>query len=200
MNSHRCSLAVWAALSVACSAQRAAVAPASGPTNTSDVLRYMPLTNNTVYAYETSSEDTAERGVLMLRVRRPRENMAELGSGSRVQRLELGTDGIRHATGGHLLKSPLASGSTWQGQFGEVTVVTTDRALDVPAGKFSGCIETVEQARAPVQKKVKTVFCPEVGIALLEAEGMVDGNYTHERAALRSFGPAVDLSAGEPPP
>jgi hypothetical protein len=183
----------------ACASQRSPETAPSAPAATTDVSRYMPLTNDTVYAYETSSEDSSERGVLMLRVRRPRENMAELGSGSRVQRLELGTDGIRHATGGHLLKTPLVSGTTWQGQFGEVTLVTTDRAIEVPAGKFTGCIETVEQARAPVQKKVKTVFCPEVGIALLEAEGMVDGNYTHERAALRSFGPAIDLGSGPPP-
>ena len=187
------------AVTAACSSQRPAETPAAAPPAASDVFRYMPLTNDTVYAYETSSEDSAERGVLMLRVRRPRENLAELGSGSRIQRLDLGSDGIRHATGGHLLKPPLVAGTTWQGQFGEVTLVTTNRSIEVPAGKYTGCLETVEQARAPVQKKVKTVFCPEVGITLLEAEGMVDGNYTHERAALRSFGPAVDLSAGPPP-
>ncbi|HEY6557082.1 MAG TPA: hypothetical protein VI072_07400 [Polyangiaceae bacterium] len=196
----RVSFALWALLASACASQRPAETPDGPAAPTSDVFRYMPLTNDTVYAYETSSEDSAERGVLMLRVRRPRENLAELGSGSRIQRLDLGSDGIRHATGGHLLKPPLVAGRTWQGQFGEVQLVTTNRAIEVPAGKFTGCLETVEQARAPVQKKVKTVFCPEVGIALLEAEGMVDGDYTHERAALRSFGPAVDLSSGPPPP
>jgi hypothetical protein len=198
MRFFRVSLALCA-LTASCSSQRPAATAAPAAPAASDVFRYMPLTNDTVYAYETSSEDSAERGVLMLRVRRPRENLAELGSGSRVQRLDLGSDGIRHATGGHLLKPPLVAGTTWRGQFGEVTLVTTNRAIEVPAGKFTGCLETVEQARAPVQKKVKTVFCPEVGIALLEAEGMVDGNYTHERAALRSFGPAVDLGAGPPP-
>jgi hypothetical protein len=159
----------------------------------------MPLAHDTVYAYDTKSEDSGETGVLMLRVRRPREGTAELGAGSRVQRLDLGSDGIRHATGGFLLKSPLSVGSTWKGQFGQVSVSAVDQTIHVPAGKFTGCLETVEQVSSPAPKKVRTVFCPDVGIVLLEAEGMTNGNYTREQASLRSFGPAVDLSLSAPP-
>jgi hypothetical protein len=181
-----------------CAGQKASVQPVSPAATANDVNRYLPLTDGVVFAYETGTEDGGERGVLMLRVRRQRANMAELGAGSRVQRLEIASDGIRHVTGGYLLKAPLGVGQRWRGQFGEVSVVATDRAISVPAGKFSGCVETQETASAPQQKQVKTVFCPDVGIVLLEAEGLVEGNLIHERASLRSFGPAVDLSVAVP--
>jgi hypothetical protein len=180
------------------SAAPKAIAPPPRPA--ADFARYLPLVNDTVFAYDTSSDDNAERGVLMLRVRRTREDYAELGAGSRIQRLDLGTDGIRHATGGYLLKAPLEPGKHWKGQFGDVSVVSVDRIVNVPAGKFASCIETLERATAPVQKTVRTTFCRDVGIVLLEAEGLVNGNYTHERAALRSFGPAIDLNVNPPNP
>ena len=156
--------------------------------------RYLPLVHDTVFAYETSSEATGERGVLMMAVNRPRPDLAEVKIGGRVQRLDLVSDGIRHASGGYLLKSPLAAGSQFRGQFGDVKVTTLERSVEVPAGKFTGCLETVEETRAPVAKRVTTVFCPEVGIVILVAEGTSDGDYTVERAELRSHGPRIDIN------
>src|SRR6185503_2346149 len=158
----------------------AASAPAK-PRASSDPLapeRYLPLVDDTVFAYETSSEATGDRGVLMMAVHRPRQDRAEVSIGGRIQRLDLGRDGIRHATGGYLLKPPLAVGAQFRGQFGEVKVTTLDRSVEVPAGKFTGCLETVEETRAPVPKRATTVFCPEVGIVMLVAEGTSDGEYT----------------------
>lgn len=187
----------WNAAACGGAAPKAAAAPKAPPEL--DALHYMPLNDNFVFAYETSSEDTAERGVLMIHVHKPREGMVELGTGNRIQRLEVKPDGIRHATGGYLLKSPLRPGQHWKGQFGDVSVITSNRAIQVAAGKFSACLETLEQATIPVPKKVRTVFCPNVGIVLLEAEGLANGSYTHESASLRSYGPAVDLNLGAPP-
>jgi hypothetical protein len=156
--------------------------------------RYLPLVHDTVFAYQTSSEATGETGVLMMAVNRPRPDLAEVNIGGRVQRLDLVSDGIRHASGGYLLKSPLAVGSHFRGQFGEVKVSTLDRSVEVPAGKFTGCLETVEETRAPIAKRATTVFCPEVGIVMLVAEGTSDGEYTVERAVLRSHGPRIDIN------
>lgn len=158
----------------------------------------MPLTHDTVFAYDTLSEATGETGLLVINITRPRPDMAELRVGGRAQRLEIVSDGIRHTTGGYLLKSPLAVGARYKGQFGDVRVTAVDRAIDVPAGKFSGCAETVEEASAPAPKKVTTTYCPNVGMVLLVAEGMVEGAYATERATLRSFGPRLDLGAPAP--
>jgi hypothetical protein len=156
--------------------------------------RYLPLVHDTVFAYETSSEATGETGVLMMSIARPRPDLAEVKIGSRVQRLDLSKEGIRHATGGYLLKAPLAVGSRYKGQFGEVRITTLDRAVEVPAGKFKGCLETVEETQVPAAKRATTVFCPDVGIVILVAEGTSDGEYTVERAQLRSHGPRIDIN------
>jgi hypothetical protein len=111
-----------------------------------------------------------------------------------VQRLALESDGVRLVTGGWLLKAPLTPGARFKGQFGEVEVTSVTASVQVPAGKFTGCVQTVEQS-ATAQRKVTTVFCPDVGITLLEVEGTLGEDYAHERAELRSHGPRVDLDA-----
>lgn len=160
----------------------------------SNVERYLPLKNDTVLAYDTFSENTGERGALMMRVRRPRLGSVELDVGGRVQRLALESEGVRLVTGGWLLKAPLSPGARFKGQFGEVEVTSIDKAVEVPAGRFTGCVETVEQS-ATAQRKVTTVYCPDVGITLLEVEGSLGEDYGRERASLRSHGPAVNLDA-----
>jgi hypothetical protein len=172
--------------------------PSSQHAAQTDVSRYLPLTHDTVFAYDTLSEATGETGLLVINITRPRPDMAELRVGGRAQRLEIVSDGIRHATGGYLLKSPLSVGARYKGQFGDVRIAALDRTVDVAAGKFSGCVETIEEVSAPAPKKVSTTYCPNVGMVMLVAEGMVEGAYATERATLRSFGPRVDLGAPSP--
>jgi hypothetical protein len=168
--------------------------PPPQPEHISDVERYLPLRAETVMAYDTFQENTGERGVLMMSVRRPRLGIVELDVGGRVQRLALESDGVRLVTGGWLLKAPLTPGARFKGQFGEVEVTSVTATVQVPAGKFTGCVQTVEQSTT-AQRKVTTVFCPDVGITLLDVEGSVGEEYGRERAELRSHGPRVDLEA-----
>lgn len=170
-----------------------------GPTKPAitDVERYMPLKADTVYAFETLIENSGEKGVLMMHVERPRPNQAVLTVGGKAQRLDLEKQGIRLANGGWLLKAPLAVAAHFKGQFGEVVVRSIDASVEVPAGRFSGCVETIEESPA-VKKRVVTVFCPDIGIVSLEAEGSVGDDYGHERAVLRSYGPRVDINALPP--
>lgn len=169
-------------------------ATATGPTQViSDVQRFMPLAPNTVYAFATEVENTGEHGVLMMQVDRPNDTSAVLTVGGKAQRLELLPEGIRLATGGWLLKAPLQEGAAFKGQFGTVVVRSTDKSIEVPAGKFTGCVETVEESRV-VQKRVTTVFCPDTGIVLLDAEGSIGDEFGRERALLRSYGPRVDIN------
>jgi hypothetical protein len=180
----------------ACGGSRAAEQPGAKPARTeiSDVERYLPLRADTVLAYDTYQENTGERGVLMMQVRRPRLGTVELDVGGRIQRLELDRAGVRLVTGGWLLKAPLSPGARFKGQFGEVEVTSVTTTVQVPAGRFTGCVQTVEQS-ATAQRKVTTVFCPDVGITVLEAEGSVGEEYGRERAELRSHGKRVDLDA-----
>jgi hypothetical protein len=157
------------------------------------VQRYLPLEQGSVMSYDTRRESSGETGVLILRVNRPRPELVEL-IGARIERLDLTPDAVAYATGGYLLKAPLAVGASWRGRMGTVRVVSADKQLEVPAGRFSGCLETVEEAAAQ-KARVTTVFCPDVGIVSIDAEGEIDGAYDKESARLRYHGPAVDLSA-----
>lgn len=192
---HAKALAALSCLALAGCAGSKAPPRAAAPAGPTDLMRYLPLKDDTVYAYDTSTDQTAEQGVLMLAVKRRRADLAELSIGGRIQRLDIEADGIRHATGGWLLKAPISEGAHFKGSFGEVRVTSVARAIDVPAGHFKGCVETVEEVSAPVRKRATTIFCPDVGIVLLQAEGDVEGDYGVERAALRSYGPRVDVNA-----
>ena len=167
---------------------------AAGPTL--PVHRFLPLEDDFVYAYDTSSDRSAERGVLMMHVTRPHAGMVSLQIGQKTHRLELAPQGVRYLAGGWILRAPLALGATWRGEAGTVRISAVDKAVDVPAGKFVGCVETVEETDTGVsRRKVTTTFCPDVGIAALDAEASIDGDLIAERALLRSFGKRIDLSA-----
>jgi hypothetical protein len=167
-------------------------APVTQPKIT-DVERFMPLVAGTVYSYETSAEGSPERGILVVAVDRPRDGLATLTVGGKVQRLEIVPEGIRLATGGWLLKAPLEAGAHFRGQFGDVTVKGVDESVQVPAGTYRGCVVTTEESVAG-QKKVTTTFCRDVGMVLLDAEGTIGDDYGRERAALKSFGKRVDVN------
>src|SRR5690606_19532466 len=106
--------------------------------------------------------------------------------------LHLSPDGIAHAAGGFLLKRPLEVGRQYAGSSGTVRITAVDRAIQVPAGSFVGCLETLEQSPSP-PRSITTIFCPHVGIVLLDVSAETQGELTQETATLKSFGPAVDL-------
>jgi len=168
--------------------EKAPVAPAAQLT---DLGRYLPLQNNTVFSYETYIEDTNEHGVAVFEISRPRPELAELRVAGQVRRrYYFEANGVRSAQGGYLLKSPLAAASTWQGDDGTVTVTGVNLSIDVPAGKFSGCVQTMEVAKLPgATRKTTTVFCPGIGITVLQIEAEQDGTSLLQRLSLKSFGP-----------
>ena len=173
---------------------KAAAKQSAAPT--SSVERYMPLKDDTVYAYRTEEEDNGEQGVLMLHVTRKATGLVELDVGGKVQRLEILKTGIRNLDGGFLLKAPLVMGATWPGTGGQVHITAVDKEMKVPAGTFVGCIETVEEQNVPNgHKRVTTDYCPDVGIVKLEVQAQVGAQYALERAVLRSFGKRIDIGA-----
>jgi hypothetical protein len=164
------------------------VAPAAPVT---ELTRLIPLTDNTVFSYETYIEDTNERGIAVFEIKRPRPELAELSVAGQVRkRYYFEPGGVRSGHGGYLLKSPLALNAHWTGDDGQVRVTAVDQSIDVPAGKFSGCLQTVEQAQlGATARKTTTVFCPGVGITTLEIEANQTGVSVLQRLTLKSFGP-----------
>jgi hypothetical protein len=176
------------ALGCASSAPRQAEAPQAAPAT--EMSRYLPLENNTVFSYETYIEDSNERGLAVFEIARPRPELAELSIAGQVRkRYYFEPGGVRSAHGGYLLKSPLTAGSEWTGDDGQVKVTSVDLSV-VPAGKFSGCIQTVELAKLPgATRTTTTVFCPGVGITVLQIQAEQEGTSVLQRLSLKSFGP-----------
>jgi hypothetical protein len=190
------SVALGCALCAACASAPARVQTKAQPAPTvSDVGRFLPLEDATVFAYETSSDLNGQKGLLVLEVRRPHPDRAELVVAGRAKRVEIDSSGIRLVTGGYLLKSPIALGARWQGDFGSVEVTALDKQVRVPAGSFSGCIETQETlSGTEFSKRTITTYCPHVGIVARHTEAESDQGAGTESLALRSVGPRVDLS------
>jgi hypothetical protein len=158
------------------------------------VSDYLPLENDTVLSFETETEGTAERGLLIMQVRRPRPNVVELDIGGKIRRLDLTSDGVKIVEGGWLLKKPLEVGATFTGQNGPVRVKSIHTAIDVPAGHFTDCVETEEVSPAA---RTLTTFCPLVGIALLDVESMSVSNPERVTARLKAHGPRVDVGSDQ---
>ena len=173
-----------------------AAAPAV-PTNapqqpvTGELTRYLPLENDTVFSYETYIEDTNERGIAVFEIKRPRPELAELSIAGQVRkRYYFEPAGVRSGQGGYLLKSPLSLHAEWTGDDGKVKVTSVNQSVDAPAGKFSGCLQTVEEAQlGAATRKTTTVFCPGVGITVLEIDAQQAGLSVLQRLTLKSFGP-----------
>jgi hypothetical protein len=174
----------------------AAPATTAAPAAATGLARYLPLEDGTVFSYETSTEPPTEPGLLILEVRRPRSNVAELVVAGRGRRLNVTQSAVGHAAGGFLLREPLAVGSTWHGDFGRVRVTRIDFAVTVGAGTFAGCVETVEEVTTREgEKRTTTAFCPGVGIAVRETEAEQGGLRQSERIALKSYGKKFDPAA-----
>ena len=130
----------------------------------------------------------------MARVTRNEPRFGELAMAGNNKRFEYADDGVRLLRSGaapaYVLKEPLQQGASWRGEHGGmVEIVAVATTVDVPAGHFEGCVQTVEQRGGDRPLRVATTFCPDVGIVLLEASSGAN----MERAELKSYGPPVDL-------
>ncbi|MGC4091773.1 MAG: hypothetical protein QM756_28600 [Polyangiaceae bacterium] len=196
----RTAVEFWVALGFACAACSAPKPPPPKPVPmpvaSSAVARYLPLLDATVLAFDSLAEQSGDKGLLVLEIRRPRPNMAELSVAGRVRRLEIDDSGVRHATGGYLLKPPLELHAKFPGDFGMVEITAVDKAVSVPAGNFSGCVETTEELNgADFHKRTVTSFCPDVGIVARRTEAESNEGNAVESLKLRSHGPRVDLES-----
>jgi len=161
---------------------------ARGASSGSDVERFFPLVDGHVYHY-TKVDDTSEGGLLVARVFRADPKHGELRFPAGVKRFEYRADGVVLVPAGtYVLKAPLDVGATWKGEHGGTTkIVAGDAAIDVPAGHFSGCVQTLEEVRGDRHVRYLMTFCPNTGVVVLEAAS----GSSFERAELRSYGAPV---------
>jgi hypothetical protein len=185
---------------VGCGSSRgAASSPQEAALPESPVSRFLPLVDGNIWAFDAEDDENGGKGMFVTRVRRlpgPRFSLMS-SQGSHV--LEVRADGIvREDSKAYVLRAPLSAGAAWPGENGAtVHVSALDRIVEIPAGKFVGCVETIEEitpkpGKSP-PRRVTTTYCPDVGIALIHAEAWEGGAHLGERATLRSFGKPAEL-------
>jgi hypothetical protein len=185
--------AVLALGTASCAKPAATTTAANAAPAAQGIARFLPLEDGTVFSYETRGEPGDERGLLVLEVRRPSADRAELVVAGRVTRLVVSAAAVSAASGGFLLREPLVAGAEWKGDFGHVRITHTDQRVTTPAGTFAGCLETVEElATRDAQKRTTTTYCPGVGITVRETEAEQAAERQSERITLKSYGPRFD--------
>jgi hypothetical protein len=153
--------------------------------------RFFPLVDGMVYHYATESMG-GERGFLVARVVRTSAGGGELRFPKGRKRISFARDGVvleRLEGPVHLLKEPIAVGASFRGEHGMTRILAINASIDVPAGHYDGCIQTLEERGGDTPVRFATTYCPGVGIVLLEA----GGGGAVERASLTSYGPPTEM-------
>ncbi|TKD13148.1 hypothetical protein [Polyangium fumosum] len=154
------------------------------------IERYFPIVHGNLWHYETTSDDGA-RGLLLVRARRTSAFEGELVTPKGARRVAFTSEGVALlGRSVYVLRAPVVVGMSWTGEHGGGTrIVAVGQSVTVPAGRFEGCVVTVEERGGDVPVRYTTTFCPDVGITVLDVEARVG----HERAELRSYGPPVNI-------
>ncbi|WP_437733455.1 hypothetical protein [Sorangium sp. So ce1335] len=161
-----------------------------GASSGTQAERYFPLVDGHVYHYVTLG-DGGGQGLLVARVHRADARRGELRFPSGVKRFEFTGEGVvRSDTGVFVLKEPIAPGTTWTGEHGgRARIAAVDAAVEVPAGRFTGCVQTVEERLGDRPARYVSTFCPDVGVVALEAAS----GASYEKAELKSYAPPFDM-------
>jgi hypothetical protein len=150
------------------------------------------LVDRHIYQYRVEGGEGEDTLVVRMTRSSPSSGTWQLPGGQK--RFEYAPDGVRLLLDGsnaaYVLKEPFVVGNSWHGEHGgTVEIAAIDVAIEVPAGRFTGCIQTLEKRGGDRPLQVATTFCPDVGLVLLEAAGAE----AFERIALKSHGAPVDL-------
>jgi hypothetical protein len=176
----------------------------------SPVETFFPLVDGMIYTYKTQNE-VGEEGLLIARVLRVDATHGKLTYGRSAKTFELRPDGVvLKGAGGdsYLLKAPLTEGASWRGEHGGMTkVLKTNVSIDVAAGHYDGCVQTMEERLGDRPVRYATTYCPAVGVVNMEAASAAN----YERAQLKTYAPPMRMKAdgsekipgpadGAPPP
>jgi hypothetical protein len=173
------------ALVAACSTeQRDAKPPAPRVASSGKTAeRYFPLEEGKIYNYVT--REGADTGMLVGKVRRSDPTHGELRLSNATKRFVYTADGVAYEGGATILKAPFEVGTRWAGEHGGTTAITSvDASVEVPAGRYAGCLQTVEEGGRPTGSRYESTYCPGIGMVRL----VVSAAGSEARAELKSYG------------
>lgn len=170
--------------------------PGTGQQNAvsgSQAERFFPLADGMVYTYGTLNE-VGEQGLLVARVHRTDGMHGELRFPTGSKAFEIAPDGVvlrgRGGETSYVLKLPLAVGTSWRGEHGgQSRILNVDTAITTPAGRYEGCVQTLEERLGDRPTRYSTTFCPDVGVVQIE----VATGANFERASLKSYAPPMRM-------
>lgn len=174
----------------ACGREAPAKAPgAPTPAASGSALeRYFPLEEGKIYHYVT--KEGPDTGMLVAKVRRVDATRGELRLSNATKRFVFTPDGVAYEGGAFILKGPMEVGTSWPGEHGGTTKITaTEASVDVPAGSYASCVQTVEEGGRPPGARYETTYCPGVGMVLL----VVRAGDSEARAELKSYAMPVKI-------
>jgi hypothetical protein len=153
------------------------------------IERLYPLRAGSVWTYDV---DTGQ-GLPTLAITRVIKNegqRAEVSSGADPIVYERRPEGLfRTDRGVFVLKQPVRKGARWEtSQGGSAEIVDTEKSASTPAGEFHGCVEVLESGGG-AGKRVRTVFCPDVGPVEVESSVRMElsGQEARVSALLRGY-------------
>lgn len=163
-------------------------APARAFSSGSAIERYFPLIDGHVYQYDYDAGPAA-RGVMILRVKRFDDMHGAWMLPSGGTDFEYSGGGVttegKHGRS-HVLMLPLEVGRRWRGSNQSSVVIRRVAAeINVPAGTFRDCVETVETRGGDVPLSITVAFCADVGMV----QRHIKSGQQSERLVLRSYGP-----------
>ncbi len=162
--------------------------PTAPVTSPSSLEIYFPLEEGKIYHYHT--REGSETGMLVAKVHRSSPSLGELRMSNATKRFAYTPEGIRYVDGAWILKAPAEVGNAWPGEHGgTTTIVATDVSVDVPAGRYTSCLRTVEEGGRPPGSRYEHTYCPGVGMVLL----VVTVPGAEARAELVSYGMPVKI-------
>ncbi len=185
-----CFLAPVVLVATACGAEKPAASPgpAVAATSGSSLEPYFPLEEGKIYHYVT--KDGAETGMLVAKVHRTDPTHGELRLSNATKRFVITPNTVAYEGGATILAAPLEVGTSWPGEHGGTTkIVATDASVEVPAGRYAACVQTVEEGGRLPGSRYETTYCPGVGMVLL----VVRAGGSEARAELKSYGLPVKI-------
>ena len=171
-------------------------APEPKPTRELTPDRLFPLTKGSAWSYDVDTGD-GNVALAITKVTEADGQTASVQGGEGVTRYELRPDGIfRTNLSGYLLKAPLRVGASWPSGGGmQAEVTRMDAELLTPAGELRGCVEVVERG-APSGAVITTIYCPEVGPALVVSKLEMITGKVEVIARLRGYQIGPGANAG----
>lgn len=147
---------------------------------------YFPLEAGRMYHYVT--EEAGDTGMLVANVGRTDATHGELRIGKVEKHFVYDAKGVAYEGGAYVLQVPLEVGTSWPGEHGGTTRITSvDAHAAVPAGSYGSCIETVEEV-VPAARYTN-VYCPGIGLVTVE----VTTPRGSARIALKRYGTPVEI-------